>query len=247
MEQSIKPIETHYNGLRFRSRLEARWAVFFDALGIRYLYEPEGFENADGDRYLPDFYLPNFNTYVEVKADRDGNEADILRMARMIEPNGQLRRIVILSNIPGESDDGGLWHFPVLYYDGRFDEVAAAWGFFSDYNKFSVSHAAYMPPFRVYQNHKNEYIPIAAKTDKSMKTSGFEAYITDETGEEMLSVNGCKRDINELCKYLNAHGIEAWCADLTQDARIMNPETFNAFKTARQARFEHGETPQIRR
>lgn len=30
----IKPIETKYKGYRFRSRLEARWAVFFDALGI---------------------------------------------------------------------------------------------------------------------------------------------------------------------------------------------------------------------
>ena len=33
---TIKPIETVYNGYRFRSRLEARWAVFFDALGITY-------------------------------------------------------------------------------------------------------------------------------------------------------------------------------------------------------------------
>ena len=39
----IKPIETYYNGYRFRSRLEARWAVFFDALGVPYEYEPEGF------------------------------------------------------------------------------------------------------------------------------------------------------------------------------------------------------------
>ena len=37
----IKPIETVYNGYRFRSRLEARWAVFFDAAGIEYEYEPE--------------------------------------------------------------------------------------------------------------------------------------------------------------------------------------------------------------
>lgn len=37
----IKPIETIYNGYRFRSRLEARWAVFFDALGVEYQYEPE--------------------------------------------------------------------------------------------------------------------------------------------------------------------------------------------------------------
>lgn len=54
----LKAIETVYNGYRFRSRLEARWAVFFDALGIRYEYEKEGYD-LDGVRYLPDFWLPN--------------------------------------------------------------------------------------------------------------------------------------------------------------------------------------------
>ena len=29
----IKAIPTEYKGYRFRSRLEARWAVFFDACG----------------------------------------------------------------------------------------------------------------------------------------------------------------------------------------------------------------------
>jgi len=52
----IKAIETVYNGYRFRSRLEARWAVFFDTLGIEYRYEPEGFD-LDGIWYLPDFFL----------------------------------------------------------------------------------------------------------------------------------------------------------------------------------------------
>lgn len=52
----IKAIETRYAGCRFRSRLEARWAVFFNTLGIRWEYEPEGFELPSG-RYLPDFYL----------------------------------------------------------------------------------------------------------------------------------------------------------------------------------------------
>ena len=32
----FKAIETKYKGFRFRSRLEARWAVFFDALGIEW-------------------------------------------------------------------------------------------------------------------------------------------------------------------------------------------------------------------
>lgn len=65
--QDIKPIETVYNGYRFRSRLEARWAVFFDSLGISYEYEPEGLVLSDGSRYLPDFYLPQFFCYLEVK------------------------------------------------------------------------------------------------------------------------------------------------------------------------------------
>ena len=55
----IKPIETIYDGYRFRSRLEARWAVFFNTAGIRYRYEPEGFMLSDGSWYLPDFYLPD--------------------------------------------------------------------------------------------------------------------------------------------------------------------------------------------
>lgn len=67
----IKAIETRYKGYRFRSRLEARWAVFFDALGIRWEYEPQGFVLSDGSPYLPDFHLPTFDggVYVEVKPD----------------------------------------------------------------------------------------------------------------------------------------------------------------------------------
>lgn len=62
----IKPIETHYKGYRFRSRLEARWAVFFDSLKIEWQYEPEGFE-INGKHYLPDFYLPEYKLYAEIK------------------------------------------------------------------------------------------------------------------------------------------------------------------------------------
>lgn len=65
----IKPIPTHYNGYHFRSRLEARWAVFFDAVGIKYEYEPEGFE-ANGVRYLPDFYLPDADRWIEIKGKK---------------------------------------------------------------------------------------------------------------------------------------------------------------------------------
>lgn len=70
----IKPIETVYNGYRFRSRLEARWAVFFDAAGIKYEYEPEGYTLNDGTMYLPDFFLPDFDIFVEIKRDRSSTE-----------------------------------------------------------------------------------------------------------------------------------------------------------------------------
>lgn len=67
MQPQIKAIETVYKGFRFRSRLEARWAVFFDELGVRWEYEREGYD-LGGVRYLPDFWLPGERMHVEVKA-----------------------------------------------------------------------------------------------------------------------------------------------------------------------------------
>lgn len=67
---SIKPIETQYKGYRFRSRLEARWAVFFDALGVQWEYEPEGFDLGAVGWYLPDFRISSGGVsvvWVEVK------------------------------------------------------------------------------------------------------------------------------------------------------------------------------------
>jgi hypothetical protein len=63
----IQAIETVFDGYRFRSRLEARWAVFFKALRVPYEYEPEGVALSDGTRYLPDFWLPTLTMWAEVK------------------------------------------------------------------------------------------------------------------------------------------------------------------------------------
>lgn len=64
---AMKAIETYYSGYLFRSRREARWAVCLDALGIHWLYEPEGYQFNNGDKYLPDFLLPDPGLWVEVK------------------------------------------------------------------------------------------------------------------------------------------------------------------------------------
>lgn len=78
MTNPIQPIETRYAGCRFRSRLEARWAVFFDHLGIHWEYEPEGYQLQSG-WYLPDFRLHGLGgdgegkpyVWFEVKPDTD--------------------------------------------------------------------------------------------------------------------------------------------------------------------------------
>lgn len=67
----MKAIETTYNGYRFRSRLEARWAIFFDELKIKYQYELEGYELPNGMRYLPDFYIESMDLFVEIKPSVD--------------------------------------------------------------------------------------------------------------------------------------------------------------------------------
>lgn len=66
----IRPLETNYKGCRFRSRLEARWAVFFDEMGIKWEYEFQGFD-LGGIYYLPDFWLPTFGggMWAEVKPE----------------------------------------------------------------------------------------------------------------------------------------------------------------------------------
>lgn len=96
----FKPIETHWRGCRFRSRLEARWAVVFEALCIDWEYEPEGFVLDDGSQYLPDFLLHGLegrcegDLYIEVKGKM--TERDL----KKIEEFSKHRPIYIVTDIP---------------------------------------------------------------------------------------------------------------------------------------------------
>lgn len=65
----MKVLETEYNGTLYRSRTEARWAVFMDAIGFPFVYEPEGFDLGKDGWYIPDFYLPSIDWFMEVKPD----------------------------------------------------------------------------------------------------------------------------------------------------------------------------------
>ena len=70
----MKPIETRAYGHRFRSRLEAKWAVAFTQAQIEWHYEPEGFDLGDAGFYLPDFWLPQVSMWAEVKAGKPSPE-----------------------------------------------------------------------------------------------------------------------------------------------------------------------------
>ena len=82
----IKAIDTVYRGYKFRSRLEARWAVFFDSLGIEWEYEKEGYELGELGRYLPDFYIHGQKYgpwFVEIKGDMKDEKG--LQKARYLD------------------------------------------------------------------------------------------------------------------------------------------------------------------
>jgi len=91
----IKAIETNYKGYKFRSRLEARWAVYFDSIGLKWDYEVEGFKLENGKYYLPDFYIPNFG-YIEIKALGKVTKEEIEKCRLLSKQTGEVDEFVAL-------------------------------------------------------------------------------------------------------------------------------------------------------
>lgn len=89
----MKPIPTKYKETLFRSRLEARWALFFDELGVKWLYEHEGYQLASG-WYLPDFWLPSIDTFVEIKGV-DPNDREVQLCSELSQSTGH--RVILMS------------------------------------------------------------------------------------------------------------------------------------------------------
>lgn len=96
-------IPTKYRGVQFRSRLEAKWAVFFDLVGWPWLYEP-----IDLRGYVPDFVLQLHQpVLVEVKPAL--SRADMADAMIKIHRSGWERESVVVGAsigvIDGEIDD----------------------------------------------------------------------------------------------------------------------------------------------
>lgn len=239
---AVKPIETLYSGYRFRSRLEARWAVFFDALGIRYDYEPEGYELDGGERYLPDFWLTDLNMWVEIKPS---------------EPTPREKRLAYLLSQGTGFNTVILWGTPKIpLFDYENQRVQT----FYEALLFVATPPAQLTGFALsIHNHWLEMMP------EFLTFRGYEPMQGDETRE--LFENWLDLDRQY---YMNRYGIEhpkweygytikglLWAFDfdtrlykfdvsIDYGRRSDTADLRYAYEYAQTARFEHGETPKVK-
>ena len=123
MGHITRGIPTNFQGIRFRSRLEATWARFFDSLGWKWEYEPVDFNG-----WIPDFglYGKNQKIYVEVKPvvcfPKDVSEK--------LEASGCLDEILIVGEtMPCSSIDGDEWDSVILGWLGENEKYEEDCGF----------------------------------------------------------------------------------------------------------------------
>jgi hypothetical protein len=115
--KEIKAIETFYRGYKFRSRLEARWAVFFDTAGIKWEYEKEGYDLGEEGYYLPDFWLPEVTSrwsdtagvFVEIKPEIGEYVSDCEK--KKLHALGQLFPTYCFRGLPWNPNDSGGYEF----------------------------------------------------------------------------------------------------------------------------------------
>lgn len=88
-----------YNGVQFRSRLEATWASMFDKLGWNWDYEP-----IDLNGYIPDFILKFYKPLlVEVKPDLE--YYGLRKYIDKIEQSGWDGDYLIVGSTPFEAEN----------------------------------------------------------------------------------------------------------------------------------------------
>lgn len=215
----IKAIETEYNGYKFRSRLEARWAVFFDALHIKYRYEDEGYEIGQtyGDHapfYLPDFYLPDLDIYAEVKGSNEQLESDSDKLGDAIDycstPMSE-KGLIILGQIPYFEDIEAFPYFDFLYWYKGVCSGKCLFSIGSDGGK--LEHNGF---YGSKEPTKNWHL--------------FNIHDGLDVGAPIPS------SVSTIPKWQHL-GLS-----LIADRRFFEPLHY-ALRKARQARFEHGEKP----
>lgn len=91
--------KTEYNNIVFRSKIEAAYAKYMDEHSIKYEYEKHLFEyelNGVLHNYRPDFYLPEYDTFLEVKSRI--NKEDKLVLIKLNALRKQGKRILLVDS-----------------------------------------------------------------------------------------------------------------------------------------------------
>jgi len=129
-EYSIKAIPTKYNGVQFRSRLEATWAAFFDLCGWNWDYEP-----IDLKGWIPDFVLEgvDYNIYIEVKPFTELEE--FKNVIIKVTKTGIEENILLLGIKPFMSN--GEFGFSGYYSIGWCNEIGCEHGYYFNHNIFT--------------------------------------------------------------------------------------------------------------
>jgi len=230
---SMKAIETRYKGYRFRSRLEARWAVFFDALGLSWEYEPEGFET-DAGWYLPDFkvhFEKGFEFWLEIKGKMPTND-EIRKCEALASGTGQ-DVYMACGNIGAPTQPYGL-KSPALG-----GPVIRQMGVKGDCN-YPIGHI----------NYNHEFIEKACKFN-SIRLLGFCEY-ADGTGLDIQTLclddwgfdkSGLMISEQLVMEYNIDMSAIIEVGVISKGRAFRSPRILNAYEAARSARFEHGETP----
>ena len=206
----MKPIQTEYKGYLFRSRLEARWAVFFDACGVDWEYEPEGYDLGNGIHYLPDFLLHK----VQFGGYGSGSEFSEIR-SLYVEVKGQMT----------QADSEKILAF---YKAGLADGLPAI-------SDTPVLVLGDIPPGATLDERRS-WVVAESSGPSQWAARAFNFGTVD--GMDCTAFPGVNRE-----GYLELFGQAEEYNRRFMDRRA----TERAYRLARQARFEHGKTPEIRR
>ncbi len=212
----MKAIETIYKGHRFRSRLEARWAVFFDALDIRWEYEKEGYD-LDGLWYLPDFYLPDHKYWIEVKG-REPTEDDwekVLRLAAHVDKD---TNVYLFGDLPLIDGNGNLLDYGVYQMiQNEYGEIEPFQGLFWAVCPICLTTSLIWEP------------------DGSGTNGGERCTCLHQLYLTLFHSLGME------AKHHEHRDTSAWFKQALSLFTIHNsPSVIAAYRTARMARFEHG-------
>ncbi|KAB8186923.1 hypothetical protein FH608_046395 [Nonomuraea phyllanthi] len=221
---NINPIETRYRGYRFRSRTEARWAVFMDHLDVPWDYELEGYV-VDGKPYLPDFLVyPDTPAAFWLEIKGTAPTADEVAKAQGLATGTSIPAYVYFGKVEVPAPD--LSHITDL------EDLIGSPGYEWDN---SVGWLPY--PVRPAQWELN-LTPTAYRLNPrptpGQPKSDFWWW---------MDCPYCPRAIIKLS------GQVFGCPDLPDDAELQavqfrhhTPRLLDAYRAARSARFEHGES-----